>query len=336
MIRAIVIGKFYPPHKGHKYLIDYALAHSDSLTVLVCDSPEYKISAPVRQAWLQHIHPAANVVIIPDIGQDDNSKAWARHTLRFLGYTPDVVFSSEDYGIAYAQYMNTKHVMVDRDRTHIPISATKVRGDLFEQWPFLTNTVKHALAIRITVIGAESTGTTTLTKALAKKFEAPWVSEFGRFYTEAFLTTQHSWTDEEFVHIAATQQSFENQVAVSSNGLIFCDTNAFATSVWQERYMGSPTQKVRDIADKDIVDLYILTGDEIPFEQDGTRDGEAIRHEMHQRFANLLKNQDIPYIVVTGSKEDRLAVASKAVQAVLKQGAFEQSIKHLSPVALAH
>ena len=53
MTRGIVIGKFYPPHKGHRYLIDYALAHVDSLTVLVCDSPEYAISAETRKKWLQ-------------------------------------------------------------------------------------------------------------------------------------------------------------------------------------------------------------------------------------------------------------------------------------------
>ena len=33
----VVIGKFYPPHKGHEYLIETALQESDCVTVIVCD-----------------------------------------------------------------------------------------------------------------------------------------------------------------------------------------------------------------------------------------------------------------------------------------------------------
>jgi len=333
MTRGIVIGKFYPPHKGHRYLIDYALAHVDSLTVLVCDSPEYAISAETRKKWLQKIHPNAIVRIIPDIHDDDNSEAWAAHTLAFLGYTPDFVFSSEGYGIAYARFMNTRHIMVDRERAHIPISATQVRNDLMAEWPYLHNIVRSDLAIRVVVVGAESTGTTTLAQALGKKFKAPWVPEYGRMYSEAFLTAKHDWTDDEFKHIATTQQAFENQVATSSHGLVICDTNAFATTIWQQRYMGYTSPDVQAIADKDIVDMYILTGDEIPFVQDGTRDGEHLRHAMHEHFLESLQHQHIPFVVVTGSKRTRLNKSVQEINDLLKQGAFAQSTKHSSLAA---
>ncbi|MFZ1301321.1 MAG: AAA family ATPase [Candidatus Microsaccharimonas sp.] len=326
MTRGIVIGKFYPPHKGHQYLINYALANVDSLTVLVCDSSDYIISAETRRKWLQAIHPEATVVIIPDIGQDDNSQAWAEYTIKFLGYTPDVVYSSENYGITYAECMKTKHVMVDRERTHIPISATRVRKDYIKEWPFLHDVVRTDLAIRVALVGAESTGKTTLSKALASHYNVPWVPEYGRLYSEAFNDTAHEWTDDEFVHIATIQQAFENKVATASKGLIICDTNAFATAVWQERYMGSTTPAVREIANEDRVDLYIIPGDEIPFVQDGTRDGEHIRHGMHKRFLELLDKQDVPYCVVTGSVEERLATATEAIDGLLKDGIFERKV----------
>jgi cytidyltransferase-like protein len=38
VMKGLVIGKFYPPHLGHSYLIEYALAHSDSVDVLVCEA----------------------------------------------------------------------------------------------------------------------------------------------------------------------------------------------------------------------------------------------------------------------------------------------------------
>ncbi len=35
----LVIGKFYPPHRGHKLLIDAAIAQSDQAVVIVCAKP---------------------------------------------------------------------------------------------------------------------------------------------------------------------------------------------------------------------------------------------------------------------------------------------------------
>ena len=318
MKRGLVIGKFYPPHSGHKYLIDTAAAGCDELDVLVVDNPKYRIPADVRKQWLEAIHPEANVMVIPDIGQDDNSPAWARHTLKFLGYKPDIVFSSEDYGEPWAYFMRTKHQMVDRQRVRVPISATKVRSDMLQYWQYLENPVRRDLAIRIAVIGAESTGTTTLTQALAKHYHAPWVPEYGRLYSEALWQTDFTWTDSDFVHIAKIQQQMERELAIKSKGLIICDTNATATQLWQDRYMGHTSPEVVAIAAKDKVDLYILTGDEIPFVQDGIRDGEHIRHGMHQQFETMLNQQRVPYIVATGSVQKRIDLATKHIDTLLK------------------
>ena len=34
--RGLIVGKFYPPHRGHKHLIDTARAQVDDLAVIVC------------------------------------------------------------------------------------------------------------------------------------------------------------------------------------------------------------------------------------------------------------------------------------------------------------
>jgi nicotinamide riboside kinase len=61
-------------------------------------------------------------------------------------------------------------------------------------------------------------------------------------------------------------------------------------------------------------DLYLLTGDEIPFVQDGLRDGEHIRHEMHTWFVQTLEEQSVPWLLVQGSVEERLFAARSAVR----------------------
>lgn len=313
-MRGIVIGKFYPPHLGHNYLIDTALKNCDEVDVLVVDNPAYKIPSERRAEWLQARHPQAHVRIIPDLYDDDNSPGWALHTMRFLGYTPDVVYSSEAYGKTWAESMGCKHVDVDITRTTVPISGTKVRQDLLDSWDYLSPQTKAGMALRIVIVGAESTGTTTLSRALAEALNAPWVPEVGRSYTESILTTDYVWNDEDFYSIGRLQQAYENEIAARSNGVIVCDTNATATELWQRRYTGSTTKQMRAIAAHDTVDLYIITGDEIPFVQDGIRDGEQVRHQMHRWFMQRIKKSGVPYIVVSGSREERLTTALKHAQ----------------------
>lgn len=308
-MRGIVIGKFYPPHLGHNYLIDTALAQSDEVDVLVVDNPDYCILAEQRAEWLRTQHPTAHVQIIPDINDDDNSPAWALHTLRFLGYRPDVVFSSETYGKPWAQAMGCRNVDVDIPRTVVPISGTKVRTDFLESWQYLGQPVQAGLALRIVVVGAESTGTTTLARDLARALQVPWVPEIGRYYTESLQTADYPWQDDDFYRIAHLQQAYENEIAARSSGVIICDTNAVATEVWQRRYMGKTTIDMQQIAAKDKADLYIITGDEIPFVQDGMRDGEHIRHQMHRWFVARIKKTGVPYAIVRGDTASRLATA---------------------------
>lgn len=308
-MRGLVIGKFYPPHLGHNYLIDAALADCDEVDVLVVDNPRYKIAAAERAHWLQAHHPRANVQIIPDINKDDNSEAWAVHTKKFLGYAPDVVYSSERYGVTWAQCMGSRHVMVDNARKAVPISGTKVRENILDSWRYLSGETKAGLALRIVIVGAESTGTTTLTCALAKHYHAPWVPELGRYYTESILPSGADWSLEDFHRIGELQQHYEAAIASRSNGLVFCDTNATATLLWQDRYCNEITPTMHQIAARDKADLYILTGDEIPFIQDGIRDGEAVRHHMHGAFKQLLASLGVPWIYVRGTPEVRLKKA---------------------------
>lgn len=318
-MRGVIAGKFYPPHKGHDYLIRTALAQCDHLDVLVVDNETYGIAAERRQRWIQAEHPAAQVHIISDIGKDDDSVAWAAHAMQFLGYKPDVVFSSEAYGPWWAKYMGARHVMVDIERDSVPISGTEVRSDMLKHWEWLGEHTRAGLALRIVIVGAESTGTTTLARALADALHTPWVPEVGRSYTEAILTDGAEWRDDDFHRIGELQQAYEYALAARSNGVIVCDTNAVATQLWQRRYLGYITPKMRSIAANDKADLYIITGDEIPFVQDGIRDGEHIRHQMHQWFVEHISGCGVPYLEVTGPHDERLSKAEVAARNVIQQ-----------------
>jgi NadR type nicotinamide-nucleotide adenylyltransferase len=303
----VVIGKFYPPHRGHSFLITTALAQCNHLVVIVCGRPTDTIPGAVRGEWLKELHPTAEVNVIDDRYDEKDSRVWAENTIRWLGRAPDVVFTSEDYGDRYSALMGAQHVCVDKARNTVAISATTVRKDPFVHWDFIERPVRAWFAKRICVLGAESTGTTTLAKALADKLETVWVPEFGREYSELKIAKHDPvWRTEEFEAIAEEQNRREDFTARNANRILICDTNAFATRLWHRRYIGHESVKVAEIACAAQCDLYLLTGDEIPFVQDGLRDGEHIRHEMHLWFEKALAKQSVPWHLLRGSHEDRL------------------------------
>lgn len=314
MKRGLVIGKFYPPHRGHKFLIEFARSNVDSLVVIVCERVDQSITGAMRKKWLEEIHSGVEVVVVEDIFDDDNSAAWAIATRQALGYTPNFVFTSERYGDAYAKYLGAEHVLVDLSRTRVPVSATNVRVKPLQWWDYLEPCVRAHYAKRICVLGAESTGTTTLAKALAERMETIWVPEYGRFYTEARTRAgrQIQWQSADFEFIAREQNRLEDHLARQCNKVLICDTNALATELWHQRYMGVESPAVAALAAERRYDLYILTNTDIPFVQDGTRDGEHIRLDMHRQFELVLQTRNLPFIVVSGSREERINSAVAA------------------------
>ncbi|MEU9196991.1 AAA family ATPase [Streptomyces hundungensis] len=342
----LVLGKFYPPHAGHHHLVRTAAAQCERLTVLVCAASVETIPLAERVRWMRAAHPDARVLgAVDDIGVDLHDPAiWDAHMAVFRGAVPervDAVFTSESYGEELARRFGAAHVLVDLDRTLFPVSGTAVRKDPVGGWDFLDAPVRAWLTRRVVVLGAESTGTTTLARALAAHYRARggvwartrWVEEYGREYSEGKLAAlcgrspQACWEDvefgsDEFPVIAERQNERENAAAALGSPVLFCDTDSFATTVWHERYVGRRDPRVDAVAERAAAHhLWLLTDHEgVPFEDDGLRDGEELRPWMTDRFRAELTRTGREFIEVRGPHEERLATAVAAVDALLDRG----------------
>jgi len=319
--RGLVIGKFYPPHRGHHYLIETALRHVAHLDVLVCVREDQTIPGELRRQWLQEVHPTAHVRAIEDIGEDDNSELWAAYTTSVLGLAPDFVFTSEGYGDAYARFLGCTHVEVDRKRLRVPVSGSMIRSAPLRYWDYLEPCVRAYFVKRVCVVGAESTGTTTLVRDLAEYYRTIWVPEYGRAYCEKLMAAgidlwTYTWKSAEFLEIAHAQQAMEDRMAREANRILFCDTDALATGIWQERYVGKRSAEVEALACARRYEFYFLTDCDIPFVQDGLRDGENIRAWMTSRFEDELAKRGVPWKKLSGSREHRLALAVSTLREI--------------------
>jgi NadR type nicotinamide-nucleotide adenylyltransferase len=269
---------------------------------------------------VREVHPG----VIVKAGYDDapidfdSPTIWDLHMAvieSLLDAPVDAVFTSDDYGAEMARRLSARWVQVDPGRRLNPISGTAVRAHPDAHWSALAPCVRAWYVRRIVITGAESTGTTTLARALSEHFACPHVLEYGREWSATRPGGLAApWRTEEFVEIAATQNAHEAAAArVSPNRWIVCDTDALATAVWHERYMGFASPDVLAIAARQRRPLVrILTGDEISFVQDGLRDGEHIRHAMQERFREILSAPEaggVPWVELRGSVEARLAQA---------------------------
>ena len=177
--------------------------------------------------------------------------------------------------------------------------------------------------LRVCLLGAESTGKTTLAAALAEAYGTVWVPEYGHLYQALSRDDPNGeWSSEEFVNIARMQRWLEDFQACQASRVLFCDTDIFTTGLWHEAFVGTPPpEEVSRLAAASRYDLFVLCSDDIPFRQDAysLREDGPRRHWMQQRYRERLGSGRAPWISVSGALTARIRQASQAVDELLTQ-----------------
>jgi NadR type nicotinamide-nucleotide adenylyltransferase len=174
----------------------------------------------------------------------------------------------------------------------------------------------------VCVLGAESTGKTTLCRDVAALLGVPFLPEFGRHYTEAIPDARaYAWTHEDFRLIAATQNRFEDELAGRAP-VVICDTNAFTTAVFEREYLGEESPQVTELWTGRSYDLYVLTDLGTPFVEDGTtglRDPGKQRERMHAAFLAHVEASGTPWLLAAGPPAARATTVAAAIAPLLTE-----------------
>jgi len=174
--------------------------------------------------------------------------------------------------------------------------------------------------VKIVLFGPESTGKTTLSKQLARHYNTVWVPEYAREYL------QNKWNNErktcehsDLLPIAYGQLQLENELAEKADRILICDTDLLETKVYSEEfYNGYVDAELEKAAKQNTYDLYLLTYIDTPWEEDDIRDKPNERLEMFNAFENALKKYNRPYILLSGSKKNRLNYAIEEIDKIVK------------------
>lgn len=173
--------------------------------------------------------------------------------------------------------------------------------------------------IKVVLFGPESTGKTTLSRQLARYYNSVWVPEYAREYL------QNKWNNErktcepkDLIPIAEGQMQLENELAKKTETLLICDTDLLETKVYSEAYYSGACDPILEkYALENTYDLYFLTYIDTPWEADDLRDKPNERELMFEAFESALIENKRPYVLLKGSKKERLERAIKRVDELL-------------------
>lgn len=174
--------------------------------------------------------------------------------------------------------------------------------------------------MKIVIYGAESTGKTTLSQALAKHYDTAWVPEFARKYLQKkYNESGEICSIEDLIPIAQGQIKEEQKAEKNAqNGLLFCDTNPYQTYYYGKAYYKNfEYPELWALAERQNYDFYLLTYIDTPWIPDDLRDRPDEREEMHRFFENSLIDNNFPYITLKGSREERLQKAIKKIDQLM-------------------
>ncbi len=177
----------------------------------------------------------------------------------------------------------------------------------------------HSNCIRICLFGPESSGKSTLSRKLSQYYNAPLVPEYAREYLQnLWEKEQKICRPKDILPIAKGQMQLENKAVSKATNLLICDTDLLTTKVYSEvYYKGWSPELLTKYALKNNYDLYLLTYIDTPWEADDLRDRPEQRQEMFDYFKNALEHNNRRYILLKGSVEERMQLATKTINQLL-------------------
>ena len=179
---------------------------------------------------------------------------------------------------------------------------------------------------KIVIIGPESTGKSTLCQQLAEYYKTLWVPEFAREY---LLALRRQYTFEDLLIIAKGQTGLEDKYILELNrqwaigngqkkvtshsplttnySPLFIDTNMYVMKVWCEFVFDKCHRWILEQIVERKYDLYLLCNTDLPWTPDELREYPdlASRKKLYRMYLDILINQSIPWVTISGSDEQR-------------------------------
>ncbi len=166
---------------------------------------------------------------------------------------------------------------------------------------------------RIAIIGPESTGKSTLSEDLAKRFGTFWVPEYAREYLE---NLGRPYQEADLLEIAKGQKFLEDKLTREAKDYLFCDTTLVVVKVWSEHKYGRCHPWILEHLSAMQYDFFLLTDIDLPWEQDPLREHPHMREHFFEVYRQYLERNGLPYKLIKGNRAQRLKLAVGAISGI--------------------
>ena len=156
---------------------------------------------------------------------------------------------------------------------------------------------------RIAMLGGESSGKTTLARALAMQLGTEWVPEYGRQRWEELRETL---SVAELVRVARRQVEWEDQQARQAREWLVCDTTPLTTLQYCLFDHGQAPNELCTLAQRHY-DLTVVCLPDFDFVQDGCRRDDTFRAQQHAWTMARLAAMRVMPLLVSGAAPARLS-----------------------------
>ena len=309
----LTLGKYAPLHKGHQFVIETALAEVDELVVMIYDCPDTtRIPLTTRARWLRALYPRVQVIEAyngpTQVSEDPKiERLHEEYIIASLeGRKITHFYSSEFYGEHVSRALSAIDRRVDEQRRNYPIRATSIRADPYRYRNCVHPLVYRDLVTNVVLLGAPSTGKTTLARHLAQQYQTVWMPEYGREYWELHQVNRRL-TPAQLIEIAEGHLSREDLLLEQANRYLFTDTNAISTYLFSQYYHCRAPAKLECLAQSALCryDIILVCDTDIPYDDTWDRSGAAQREDFQRRLLGELTRRDVIFHTLRGSLRER-------------------------------
>lgn len=175
---------------------------------------------------------------------------------------------------------------------------------------------------RITTIGPESSGKTTIAKAIADHFDEYFTPEYARIYLTLYGP---EYTFEDLDIMAKGQLDLEQEYLSIAKKYLISDTNLLTYEIWSKYKYGKLSPFISKHLTSIDDNFYLLCAPDFAWEEDPLRENPEDRDEIFNLYEENLKSSQCHYIVLKGSHELRLEYVLEEI-AKLPKLSFGDSI----------
>lgn len=166
---------------------------------------------------------------------------------------------------------------------------------------------------RVAILGAESSGKSTLAEALAERHDTLWVPEYLREFVDREGRVPY---EQDQYGIARMQMEREDAAAAQATRFLFCDTTPLMTALYSRWYWGRVDAQLAQLESRHDYAFTLVTAPDTPWQADGLqRESEQVRQQVHEQVIARLAERGIAYRLVSGSLQERVLQAGHYIRA---------------------